>query len=84
MSGRYLEDSWRWCRSAFGQLAEIESDQVRLIRFIKERLRSESRENGRKLELAGRLSLERIVVYHCPELFDPDDIEWAKATLSGF
>lgn len=60
------------------------SGQVRLIRFIKDRLRSERRENGRKLELAKGLSLERIVVYHCPELFDPDDIEWTKATLSGF
>ena len=71
---------------AAGRLANwqrYESDQGRLIQFIKERLRRESRENGRKLELANKLSLERIVVHHCPELFAPEDTEWAKATLRG-
>lgn len=60
-----------------------ESDLPGLVRFIQERLRRESRENGRKLELAGKLSLERIVVYHCAELFNRDDLEWATATLNG-
>lgn len=58
-------------------------DQPRLIRFIQERLRKESRENGRKLELAGKLSLERIVVHHSSDLFTEEDIVWATATLNG-
>ncbi len=58
-------------------------DEGRLARFIKERLRKESRENGHKLELAGKLSLERIVVYHRPDLFTEEDIIWARATLAG-
>jgi hypothetical protein len=59
------------------------SDEGRLVHFIKERLRKESRENGHKLELAGKLSLERIVVYHRPDLFTHEDIIWARATLAG-
>ena len=71
---------------AAGRLAnwqKHESNLEALVQFIKDRLRSDRRENGRKLEQSERVSLERIVVYHCPELFDPDDIEWAKATLQG-
>ena len=71
---------------AAGRLAhwqKHESALADLVRFIQERLRKDSRENGRKLELASRLSLERIVIYHCPELFTQDDIEWATATLAG-
>ena len=71
---------------AAGRLANwqrYESDLEGLVKFIKKRLLSESRENGRKLEISKKLSLERIVVYHFPELFDPDDIELAKATLEG-
>ncbi len=63
---------------------KYESDLGRLTHFIGERLRSESRENGRKLELRNKLSLERIVAYHCPQLFSQDDIQWALATLQGF
>ncbi len=63
---------------------EYQFDQPRLIRFIQERLRKESRENGRKLELAGKLSLERIVVHLHPDLFTEEDIVWATATLSGW
>ena len=62
---------------------EHRGDEGRLVRFIQERLRKESRENGHKLELSGRLSLERIVVYHRPDLFTEEDIVWATATLAG-
>lgn len=71
---------------AAGRLAnwqKHESDLPGLLRFIKQRLRAEARENGRKLELSNKLSLERIVVYRCPELFDDEDIAWASATLQG-
>jgi len=71
---------------ATGRLAnwqKHESDLDGLLQFIKARLRTEARENGHKLELANKLSLERIVVYHCPELFEDQDITWAKATLQG-
>jgi len=71
---------------AAGRLAnwqKHESDLDRLLRFIKQRLRAEARENGRKLELSNKLSLERIVVSYCPELFDDEDITWARATLRG-
>jgi len=71
---------------AAGRLAnwqKHESDLDSLLRFIKQRLRAEARENGRKLELSDKLSLERIVVYYCPELFDDEDFNWAKATLQG-
>ncbi len=73
-------------QGAAGRLAnwqKHESDLPRLLRFVKERLRAEARENGRKLELSGKLSLERIVVHRCPELFDDEDIAWASATLQG-
>ena len=62
---------------------KYESDLAGLVHFIQERLKTDRRENGRKLELATKLSLERIVIYHCPELFTEVDIEWAKATLAG-
>ncbi len=71
---------------AAGRLAnwqKHESDLHSLRQFIKQRLRVEARENGRKLELSNKLSLERIVVYHCPELFEDEDITWANATLQG-
>lgn len=62
---------------------QYEHDQNRLVQFIKERLRSERRANGYMLEQKKKLSLERIVVHHCPELFNSEDIEIVQATLSG-
>jgi len=70
---------------AAGRLANwqrYENDQQALHRFICERLLV-SRENGHLLEKRGRLSLEAIVVRELPELFGPDEIEIAKATLAG-
>jgi hypothetical protein len=71
---------------AAGRLAhwqECRFDEPKLVHFVQGKLRTEKRENGRKLELAGRLSLERIVVYHRPDLVTEEDIIWAKATLAG-
>lgn len=71
---------------AAGRLAhwqKHESGLAGLVHFIQERLRKDSRQNGRMLELASKLSLERIVIYHCPDLFTQEDIEWATATLAG-
>ena len=59
-----------------------QSDLESLVRFIHDRLLN-SRENGYKLEKAGRLSLEAIVAREMPHLFSQDDIEIAKATLAG-
>jgi hypothetical protein len=56
-------------------------NQAELVAFIQRVLRGDSRSNGWKLDKKGGLSLERIVVEHCPELFTQDDIREAKETL---
>ena len=56
-------------------------DQSELIAFVQRVLRGEHRTNGWELDQKGGLSLERIVIEHCPNLFTQDDIREAKATL---
>jgi hypothetical protein len=60
---------------------EHEADLDRLVKFIHDRIHSEKKANGWTLEQNGRLSLERIVAVHCPELFGPSDVRLAKETL---
>jgi len=56
-------------------------NQAELIAFVQRVLRGDSRSNGWELDKNGGLSLERIVIEHCPELFTRDDIREAKATI---
>ena len=56
-------------------------NQAELIAFVQRVLRGDSRRNGWELDKKGGLSLERIVIEHCPELFTQDDIHEAKETL---
>jgi hypothetical protein len=56
-------------------------NQAELIAFIQRCLRGDNRKNGWQLETNDGLSLERIVLYHCPNLFDESDIWEAKRTL---
>lgn len=56
-------------------------DQAELVAFVQRVLRGDSRLNGWELDRRGGLSLERIVIEYCPELFTQDDICEAKATL---
>ena len=57
------------------------NDQPELVAFIQRVIRGEHRTNGWELDRKGGLSLERIVVEKCPNLFTQDDIHEAKATL---
>jgi hypothetical protein len=61
--------------------ANHRNDLPRLIRFIQERIHSDTWENGAKLELNNRMSLERIVVTCGEPTFAAQDIERAQATL---
>lgn len=56
-------------------------NQAELVAFIQRVLRGDSRSNGWELDKNSGLSLERIVIEHCPELFTQDDIREAKETL---
>jgi len=56
-------------------------DQQRLVKFIHDRINSDTWENGAKLELNKRLSLERIVVQCGTNIFGARDIERAEETL---
>ena len=58
--------------------AESQSD---LVSYIKKLLRGEHRENGWELNKRKGLSLERIVIDRCPELFEASDHKEAKETL---
>ena len=69
---------------AAGRLAYWESyrdDHDRLVKFVQDRIHSDTWENGATLERNGRLSLERIVVQCGPETFTPSDIDRAAETL---
>jgi len=57
-----------------------EDDQAKLVSFVQRILHKGGR-NGWKLEQEGGLSLERIVIEHCPQLFTEDDIHQAKRNL---
>jgi len=65
-----------------GNWQRYEDDLEALVNFIRERL-LHTRENGYALEQKHRLSLERIVVHECPELFSVEDRQIAEATLAG-
>ena len=56
-------------------------NQDKLVVFVQRVLRGDSRHNGWELDKIGGLSLERIVIEHCPEFFTQDDICEAKQTL---
>lgn len=58
-----------------------QNNQPELVVYIQKVLRGDGRSNGWELEQKGGLSLERIVIEHCSELFTEDDIREAKATL---
>jgi len=52
-----------------------------LIEYVVQLLWGEHCQNGRRIDQQGGLSLERIVLDHCPELFSEADREQAKRTL---
>ena len=52
-----------------------------LIEYIKRLLRGDQRGNGWELDQKGGLSLERIVLDHCPHLFSDEDLREARRTL---
>jgi hypothetical protein len=60
---------------------QYEADLDRLVKFIHDRIYSEKRANGWTLEQNNKLSLERIVAFHCPELFSPSEVRHARETL---
>ena len=64
-----------------GTWKQYADNQEKLVAYVQRVLRGDRRENGWKLDQKGGLSLERIVIEHCPELFTEDDIREAKATL---
>ncbi len=55
-------------------------NEVLLVQYIQRVIRS-NRSNGWKLESRDGLSLERIVIDHCPELFTEEDVGVAKVNL---
>ena len=62
---------WRQCQD----------DLHGLVKFIHDRIYSKKDVNGWTLERHKRLSLERIVAFHCQHLFNPSEIHHARATL---
>lgn len=58
-----------------------ETDLDRLVKFIHDRIHGKGALNGWKLEQHKRLSLERIVFQHCPELFSPSDVRKAMQNV---
>jgi hypothetical protein len=66
----YRLAAWRKQRS--------ESD---LIKYVRKLIRGKSGSNGHEIHRKGGLSLERIVLEKCPELFNDDDKAIAGATL---
>ena len=56
-------------------------NQSELVAFVQRVLRGEHRAHGWELDQKGGLSLERIIIECCPDLFTQDDIREAKATL---
>ena len=57
------------------------SSEPKLIEYVQKLLWGEHRENGYKLDQMGGLSLERIVLDRCPEMFPDADKEQARRTL---
>jgi hypothetical protein len=52
-----------------------------LIEYVEQLLWGEHRENGRRIDQQGGLSLERIVLDRRPDLFTDSDRQQAKRTL---
>ena len=80
------EDTARICsQGAANRLANwrrYDGNQPELIDFIQRCIRgNDSRLNGWLLDSSGGLSLERIVLDHCPQLFDASDLLEARKTL---
>ena len=57
------------------------TSQDALVLYVRQLLWGEHCANGRTLDQRGRLSLERIVIDHCADLFSDSDREQAKRTL---
>ena len=57
------------------------SSESELIEYVQQLLWGEHCENGHKLDQKGGLSLERIVLDHCPEMFTDVNKEQARRTL---
>jgi hypothetical protein len=69
---------------AAGRLAKWRrhaTSDAELIVFVRRLLRGKGVANGWELDQKKGLSLERIVLDHCPELFGADDKEVAAKTL---
>jgi hypothetical protein len=64
-----------------GNWRRYASSEYELIQYIERLLWGENCENGYKLEQMGGLSLERIVLDHCPDEFTDSDSEQARRTL---
>ncbi len=60
---------------------QYQDDFPRLVKFIRDRIRSETKINGGKLHQNRRLSLEEIVALRFPEPFAAEDIRIARETL---
>ncbi|UCG14547.1 MAG: hypothetical protein JSU72_08915 [Deltaproteobacteria bacterium] len=63
--------NWRW----------YIGNQPELVAFIRRCLRGDNRKNGWQLHTNEGLSLESIVLDHCPELFNESDLFEARRTL---
>lgn len=57
-------------------------DPQALVRYIQRLIRGAKRDNGRRLDRLGGLSLERIVIEN-PDLFTAQDVRIARETLAG-
>src|SRR5687768_2030391 len=55
--------------------------QTALVEYVQKLLWGEHCANGKKLDQQGGLSLERIVLDHCPDVFGEPDRAQAKRTL---
>ena len=64
-----------------GNWRQYTASQDALVAYIQKLLRGSHRENGWRLDQKKGLSLERIVIDHCPHLFQASDHEEAKRTL---
>jgi hypothetical protein len=83
---RCQEDTARICSQGaanrLGNWRRYKGNQPELIAFIQRCIRgNESRLNGWLLDIGGGLSLERIVLDHCSQLFDESDLWEARRTL---
>jgi hypothetical protein len=64
-----------------GHWRNYAGSQEALVEYIQRLLWGEHCQNGKRLDDQGGLSLERIVLDHCPELFEDSDKQQARRTL---